>query len=103
MNDEIFEKYSKDMPVLFRGGAAPEGLYPGEAKQDEDGWKVAGTSGCLAVAAAGGYSIEDCRESAYAIAEEVIVPGKMIRDDIGETTVEVHDKLRELNLMPGRD
>ena len=103
MNDEIFEKYSKDMPVMFKSGEAPEGLYPGEAKKDKDGWKVAGSSGCLAVAAAGGYSIKDCQEAAYAIAEEVVVPSKMVRDDIGETTVEMHDKLRELNLMPGRD
>ena len=47
--------------------------------------------------------IADCQEAAYAIAEEVIVPSTMIRDDIGEKTVETHDKLRELNLMPGRE
>lgn len=103
MNDEIFEKYSKDMPVMFRNGWAPDGLYPGEAKMDDEGWKVAGCSGCLAVAAVGGFSIKDCQEEAYAIAEEVIVPSKMVREDIGRKTVEAHDKLRELNLMPGRE
>ena len=102
MNDEIFEKYSKDMPVMFREGSCPEGLYPGEAKIDDEGWEVAGTSGCLAVAAAGGNSIKDCQESAYEIADQVIAPSKMVREDIGRTTHEIYEKLRELDLSPGR-
>ena len=99
MNEEIFEKYSKDMPVLFRDGAPPEGCYPGEAKKEDEQWRVAGSSGCLAVAAAGGYAIEECRQSAYAIAEQVIVPSKMVRDDIGRTTEEAYGKLKEMGLI----
>jgi len=100
MNDEIFEKYSKDMPVLFRSSNAPEGLYPGECKKLEGQWTVAGTSGCLAVAASGGYTIEECRDQAYAIAEEVIVANKMVRDDIGRTTEEELAKLKRMHLIP---
>ena len=99
MNDEIFEKYSKDMPVMFRDGLAPEGIYPGEAKIEDDQWRVAGSSGCLAVAAAGGHSIEECQEAAYDIADQVIAPSKMIRDDIGRTVQESYDKLQEMGLM----
>jgi len=99
MNDEIFDKYSKDMPVMFREGSNPEGLYPGECKQDKEGWRVAGTSGCLAVAAAGGHSIEECRDQTYAIADQVIVPNKMVRDDIGRTTEEEYAKLEELGFL----
>ncbi len=98
MNDEIFEKYSKDMPVLFREGC-PEGLYPGEAKIKGGQWLVAGTSGCLAVAAASGHCIEDCKEEAYEIAEQVIVPNKMIRDDIGRTTESAYAQLEEMGLL----
>ena len=103
MNDEIFEKYSKDMPVLFKEGMAPEGLYPGEAKQDEDGWKVAGTSGCLAVAAAGGHSIKECQKAAYAIAEKVIAPSKMVRDDIGRTTSDAYEELQDMGLIRSKE
>jgi len=99
MNDEIFEKYSKDMPVLFRSETAPEGLYPGECKMVDGQWTVAGTSGCLAVAASGGYSIDECKEAAYGIAEEVIVPSKMVRDDIGRTTENAYEELQELKLI----
>jgi phosphoribosylamine--glycine ligase len=99
MNDEIFEKYSKDMPVMFRDGQAPEGIYPGEAKIEDDQWRVAGSSGCLAVAAAGGYSIEECQEAAYEIAEQVIAPNRMIRDDIGRTVQESYDQLQEMGLI----
>lgn len=98
MNDEIFEKYSKDMPVLFRE-ETPEGLYPGECKKVDGQWQVAGSSGCLAVAAAGGDSIEECREVAYEIADQVIVPNMMIRDDIGRTTEEVYSELEGLGLF----
>ena len=99
MNDEIFEKYSKDMPVLFTEGSSPPGLYPGEAKIKEDQWRVAGSSGCLAVAAAGGYSIKECSEVAYEIADQVIAPSKMIRDDIGSTTEEAMEELEEIGLV----
>ncbi len=98
MNDDIFEKYSKDMPVLFREGC-PEGLYPGEAKMVDGQWRVAGTSGCLAVAAACGHCIEDCKKEAYEIAEQAIVPNKMVREDIGRTTEDSMQQLQELGLI----
>jgi phosphoribosylamine--glycine ligase len=99
MNDEIFEKYSKDTPVLFRDGEKPEGIYPGEAKMEDGQWMVAGTSGCLAVCAAGGHSIDECQEKAYMLAKEVIVPNKMVRDDIGRTTEESFGELIDLGLV----
>jgi phosphoribosylamine-glycine ligase len=99
MNDEIFEKYSKDMPVMFRDGMAPEGLYPGECKLVDETWTVAGSSGCLAVAAAGGNSLEECKKEAYDIADEVIVPSKMVRDDIGRTTEDAVEQLQDLKLL----
>lgn len=102
-SDEIFDKYSKDMPVLFLDGQVPEGLYPGEAKKEGDQWKVAGTSGCLAVAAAGGHSIEECADQAYQIADQVIVPNKMVRNDIGSTTEEAYEELQELGLLGARE
>ena len=100
-NREIFEKYGKGMPILFKEGV-PEGLYVGEAKLENDQWVVAGAYGYIAVAAAGGASIKDCREAAYAIADQVIVPSKMVREDIGRTSHEIYEKLRELDLSPGR-
>lgn len=98
MNDEIFEKYSKDMPVFFKGDV-PEGLYPGEAKRDGEQWMVGGCSGCLAVAAAGGETLEDCSKEAYAIADQVIAPSKMVRDDIGRTTPKSYLDLESLGLL----
>jgi phosphoribosylamine--glycine ligase len=103
MNDDIFEKYSKDMPVLFRDGSAPEGLYPGEAKIIEGQWRVAGMSGCLAVAAACGHCLEDCSKEAYEIADQVVVPNRMIRDDIGRTTSNEYAELEEMGLLSAKE
>lgn len=102
MNDDIFEKYSKDMPVLFKEGV-PEGIYPGEAKLVDNQWRVAGTSGCLAIAAAGGHSIDECSEMAYDIASQLIVPNKLVRDDIGRTTEVEYSKLETLGLLGTRE
>jgi phosphoribosylamine---glycine ligase len=102
MNDEIYEKYSKDMPVLFHE-AEPQSLYPGECKKVGDQWRVAGSSGCLAVAAAGGHSIKECTKEAYEIAEQVVVPNKMVRDDIGESTPGEYGKLEGLGLLSVRE
>ncbi len=101
-NDDIFEKFSKDMPILFKDGMAPEGLYPGEAKTEDDQWRVAGTkgmSGCAAVAAAGGYSIEECSDTVYSIADQVIVPNKFVRNDIGKFTDDALEELEEFGLI----
>lgn len=94
MNDEIFEKYSKDMPVLFKDEQR-EGIYPGEAKYEDDQWHVAGSSGCLAVCTGGGDSIEECQTKAYDLSDNVIVPNKMVRDDIGDLTDDAMDQLEE--------
>jgi len=98
MNDEIFEKYSKDMPILFKEGVQ-EGMYPGEAKTEDDQWRVAGCSGCAMVCAAGGYNIKDCQEKAYELADQVIVPNKMVRNDIGRMTSEAMQDLEDLELL----
>ena len=83
---------------MFKDGV-PYGLYPGEAKQVNGQWQVAGTSGCLAVAAAGGHSIEECQAQAYDISDQVIVPNKLVRDDIGRTTEEAYGELEKLGLF----
>lgn len=99
MNKEILDKYSKDMPVVFRDGSAREGMYPGECKLVDDVWTVAGTAGCLAVVAAGGYSISECQKIAYDLADQIIVPNKMVRIDIGDQTAVSILKLKKLGFL----
>ena len=98
INKEIYEKYTKDMPIILRDGWK-DGIYPGEVKIEDDEWIAAGSEGCLVICAAGGESIEECQESAYALADSVIIPNKMVRDDIGRTTEESMEKLEEMGLV----
>lgn len=96
---ELHEQYSQDLPILFEGGKPPEGVYPGECKMEDGQWVVASTGGSAAVAAAGGYSIEECAELAYDIAEKVIIPNRMIRDDIGRTTPKAYKSLETAGFL----
>ncbi len=98
ISKDIFEKYTKGMPVLLMNGLE-EGIYPGEIKLEDDQWVVAGNEGCLVICAAGGYSIEECQTKAYELSDHVIVPNKMIRDDVGRTTDDAMDQLNKMGLL----
>lgn len=100
INKELFAKYSEGMPIFLKNGPQ-EGIYPGEVKLEDDQWIVAGNEGCSVICAAGGYSIEECQKLAYELADTVIVPNKMVRDDIGRTTQKAIEELEELGLISG--
>lgn len=99
MNDDIFDKYSKDMPVIFKEGAPQDGMYPAECKLEDGSWKVAGTSGCLAVCASGGSDVPECSDRAYELVDQMIVPNKIVRNDIGKFTEESIEQLEEIGLI----
>ena len=48
-------------------------------------------------------SIEECQEAAYELADQVIVPNRMIRDDIGRTTEEEYGKLEKMGLLSEKE
>lgn len=98
VSKEIFEKYSMGMPIFFKEGHQ-DGIYPGEVKVEEGQWMIAGNEGCSVICAAGGHSIEECRSTAYALCDQVIIPNRMIRDDIGRTTEDEYQKLEALGLL----
>ena len=101
MNDEIFEKYSKDMPILLRDSYELEGLYPGESKLVDDQWIIAGTSGCALVCAGQGTELEEARNMAYDRVENIMVANKMYRVDIGEHIHKMLIDLMDMGLLGG--
>lgn len=84
LNHELFEKYSKGMPVLFRGGEVPEGVIPGDIKEENGKWTISGPKGYVCVCVGQADDLESARMSAYDLVEQVIVPNRMVRFDIGE-------------------
>lgn len=98
ISKELFSKYTEEIPVILQNGVEP-GIYPGEVKLKDEQWVVAGNEGCLVICAAGGYSIQECQDKAYDLASRVIIPNKMIRDDIGRTTDKSLEELGKLGLL----
>lgn len=97
-NKEIFERYSKGLPILFVEGPST-GMHAYESKMEDGVWKVAGEFGYLMVCAAGGHSVKECQTAAYALADDVIVPNKMVRDDIGRLTEKAFRDLERFGLL----
>ena len=85
LNEELFKKYSEGMPVLFRDGEVPEGVVPGDVKEEEDGsWTISGPKGYVCVCVGQSDDLEGAKMDAYRLVDQVIVPNRMVRFDIGE-------------------
>lgn len=84
LNHELFEKYSEGMPVIFRDGYPPEGVIPGDIKEEDGQWTISGPKGYVCVCVGQSDDLEGARSAAYHLVDQVIVPNRMVRFDIGE-------------------
>lgn len=85
---EVFDKMSKDMPIMFKSGKLPnytEGYYPSEVKEEEGKWSIAGICGYPLVVAASENNIDNCIQLMYSRAKKVIIPNSFYRTDIGHS------------------
>jgi len=78
---------SKGAPILFRGelsAAELDQLHYAEVAMEEGQLVTSGSIGYIMVATGLGSTVEQARESAYALCEKVVIPNLRYRRDIGE-------------------
>ncbi|EJN58695.1 phosphoribosylglycinamide synthetase C domain-containing protein [Halogranum rubrum] len=67
---------------------APEGVHIEDVKCEGGQWRVAGSSGVVLVVTGMGLTMREAQEQAYERVDNVVLPNKYYRDDIGERWVD---------------
>jgi len=81
---ELFEAHSRDLVVRFRGEGIPEGVHLEDIKYTDSEYRVAGETGEILVVTGRGDTMRDAQQEAYSRAEDIILPNKFYRTDIGD-------------------
>jgi phosphoribosylamine--glycine ligase len=79
-----FEEHSRDLVVRFRGEGVPDGVHLEDIKHTDGEYRVAGETGEVLVVTGRGETMRAAREEAYGRAEEIVLPNKFYRTDVGE-------------------
>ncbi|AEN07019.1 Phosphoribosylglycinamide synthetase, C-domain-containing protein [halophilic archaeon DL31] len=90
---EWFEEHSRDLVVRFRGDGIPDGIHLEDIKHTDGEYRVAGETGEVLVVTGKGRTMRLAQEQAYSRAEEVILPNKFYRSDIGDRWFEDIEQL----------
>jgi len=88
-----FEEHTRDLEIGFRCNGIPEGIHLEDMKYTDGSYRVAGETGEVLIVTGQGESMGDARAQAEARAEEVILPNKFYRTDIGERWQEQAEQL----------
>jgi phosphoribosylamine--glycine ligase len=89
---EAFDTHSKEAVIIFRKPNT-EGVHIEDVKKIDGEWVVAGTNGVIVTVVGCGYTMKQARISAYKRVNNIILPNKYFRRDIGERWGEDSDKL----------
>lgn len=81
---EWFEEHTRDLEIGFRGDGVPEGIHLEDMKHTDGAYRVAGETGEVLVVTGQGDTMNDAKTQAETRAEDVILPNKFYRTDIGE-------------------
>ncbi len=81
---EWFEEHSRDLVVRFRGGGVPEGVHLEDIKYTDGEYRVAGETGEILVVTGRGETMREAQDEAYSRADDIILPNKFYRSDIGD-------------------
>jgi len=98
---EWFEEHSRDLIVDFRGDGIPEGIHLEDIKHTDGEYRVAGETGEVLVVTGRGGTMREAQEEAYGRAEQVILPGKFYRTDIGDGWYTEAEKLLRWGYLRG--
>jgi phosphoribosylamine--glycine ligase len=86
-DEQTFEENSRNAAIVFESGDRT-GIHIEDTKNVDGQWRVAGTSGIVAVATGKGATMRDAQEQVYDRIDDVVVPNCYYRDDIGERWIE---------------
>lgn len=90
---EWFEEHSRNLAVRFREGGIPDGIHLEDIKHADGEYRVAGETGEVLVATGRGETMRQAQQQAYDRADDIILPNKFYRSDIGDRWYSEVEKL----------
>ncbi len=91
-DEEAFNTHSKEAVIIFKKPNL-EGIHIEDVKKIDGEWVIAGTNGVVLTVCGTGSSMQQARDRAYKRINNIILPNKYFRLDIGERWFEDRDKL----------
>ncbi|VVB54039.1 Phosphoribosylamine--glycine ligase [uncultured archaeon] len=91
-DDEAFNTHSKEAVIIFKK-PNKDGIHIEDVKIVDDEWVVAGRAGVVLTVVGCGYTMQQARNQAYNRVNNLILPNKYYRLDIGERWTEDSDRL----------
>lgn len=79
-----FDEHSRDLAVRFRDDEIPNGVHLEDIKYTDSEYRVAGETGEVLVITGRGATMDAAQQEAYDRVEDVILPNKFYRSDIGD-------------------
>jgi len=92
-DNEAFETHSKEAVIIFKKPEDKEGYHIEDVKLVDGEWVVAGTTGVVLTVCGCGQTMQQARQRAYYKVNNVILPNRYYRLDIGERWAEDSDRL----------
>lgn len=90
---EWYDEQSRDLVVSFRADGVPEGIHLEDMKYADGEYRVAGATGEVLVVTGTGDTMRAAQKEAYDRADDVVLPGKFYRRDIGDTWYDEAEQL----------
>ncbi len=90
---EAFDTHSKEAIVIFKKPNR-EGVHIEDVKKVDGEWVVAGDAGVVLTVCGCGQTMQQARHRAYKRVNNIILPNKYYRRDIGERWLEDSDRLQ---------
>jgi phosphoribosylamine---glycine ligase len=92
-DDQAFETHSKEAVVIFKKPDDKEGIHIEDVKLVDGEWVVAGSNGVVLTVCGCGQTMQQARTRAYNRVNNIILPNRYYRLDIGERWAEDSDRL----------
>jgi phosphoribosylamine--glycine ligase len=87
-DDKTFDENSKNAAIVFEDPDDRTGVHIEDTKRVDGQWRVAGTSGIVAIATGEGETMREAQAQAYARVDGITIPNMYYRDDIGERWID---------------
>ncbi|MFH1721863.1 MAG: phosphoribosylglycinamide synthetase C domain-containing protein [Candidatus Altiarchaeota archaeon] len=91
-DQEAFDTHSKEAVIIFKK-PDQEGIHIEDVKKIDGEWVVAGTSGVVLTVVGCGYTMQQARNKVYNRVNNILLPNKYYRTDIGQRWFDDSDKL----------
>ncbi|MFH1056007.1 MAG: phosphoribosylglycinamide synthetase C domain-containing protein [Candidatus Altiarchaeota archaeon] len=93
VDSEAFETHSKEAVVIFKKPDDKEGVHIEDVKLVDGEWVVAGSAGVVLTVVGCGQTMQQARSRMYNRVNNIILPNRYYRLDIGERWAEDSDRL----------